>query len=272
MKNYKLKHTIAFLFLLISQCFFAQVKLLSWNLENFGKSKSNSEISFMAAITKDYDVIAIQEVVAGYGGAQAVARLADELNRKGSQWDYTISDPTSSTANKTERYAFIWKTARLKKIGRANLEKKYAIEIEREPYLCTFEYQKKSFTIASFHAITKSKQPEKEIKFLKFLPAEYTNQNIIITGDFNCPQSHSVFYPFRKMGFESALIKQKTTLKRSCKNNKCLASEFDNMFYFSSKIKKIKSGVVPFYEKFEDLKAAHTISDHCPIWMEFNIN
>jgi hypothetical protein len=34
---------------------------------------------------EDY-IIAIQEVVAGYGGAQAVAKLADELNRKGSKW------------------------------------------------------------------------------------------------------------------------------------------------------------------------------------------
>jgi hypothetical protein len=43
---------------------------------------------------RDYDIIAIQEVVAGYGGAQAVAKLADELNRKGSKWNYIISDPT----------------------------------------------------------------------------------------------------------------------------------------------------------------------------------
>jgi 2-methylisocitrate lyase-like PEP mutase family enzyme len=34
------------------------------------------------AQTVSYDIIAIQ-VVAGYGGVQAVAKLADELNRKG---------------------------------------------------------------------------------------------------------------------------------------------------------------------------------------------
>jgi hypothetical protein len=33
------------------------------------------------------------KVVAGYGGAQAVARLTNELNRQGSSWDYVISDP-----------------------------------------------------------------------------------------------------------------------------------------------------------------------------------
>lgn len=251
---------------------FSQVKLVSWNLENFGKSKSDESINFIANMLKNYDLIAVQEVVAGNGGAQAVARLADELNRKGSKWEYTISDPTQSTPNKRERYAFLWKTARIKKIGIAWLEKKYAFKIEREPYLCTFEYNKKQFTIATYHAITKSKQPETEIKYFKFLPKEYPSHQLIFTGDFNCPQSHSVFTGLRNTGFESALVKQKTTLKRSCKNGQCLASEFDNMYYFKSKINKINSGIILFYEKFPSLKEAHSVSDHCPIWMEFSLN
>jgi hypothetical protein len=63
---------------------------------------------------------------------QAVARLSDELNRTGSKWDYIISDPTSSSHIK-ERYAFIWKTNKLKQIGKAWLEKKYHSEIEESP-------------------------------------------------------------------------------------------------------------------------------------------
>jgi len=82
------------------------------------QSKSNGEISFIANTVKDYDIVALQEVVAGDGCAQAVAKLADKLNRKGAKWDYSISDPTSSSAYKTERYAFLWKTNRVKKIGK----------------------------------------------------------------------------------------------------------------------------------------------------------
>ncbi len=267
-----MKKLFILLFLILSSFGFSQVKLLSWNVENFGKSKSDISISFMANVIKEYDIVAIQEVVAGNGGAQAVARLADKLNRKGSKWEYTISDPTTSTPSKTERYAFLWKTAQLKKIGKAWLEKKYAIEMEREPYLCTFEYHNKQFTAVSFHAITKSKQPEKEIKYFKFFPSAYPKSNLIFMGDFNCPQSHSVFDPLRKMGFASALVNQKTSLKRSCKNGVCLASEFDNMYFPKSKIKKLNAGVVLFYEKFSTLKEARTISDHCPIWMEFSLN
>ncbi len=110
--------------------------------------------------SKTYDIVALQEVVAGYGGAQAVAQLADELNRKGSKWDYVVSDPTSSSAYKTERYAFLWKTSRARLKGKPWLESKFQLEIDREPYLATFIVNQKEVTLVNFHAITKSKQPE----------------------------------------------------------------------------------------------------------------
>ena len=259
------------LFLFAHQIGFSQVKIVSWNVENLGKSKSDIEINYIANTLKDYDVVALQEVVAGDGGAQAVARLADELNRKGAKWDYTISDPTSSSTYKTERYAFIWKTARVKKIGKAWLEIKYHLEIDREPYFCTFQYENKQFTVVNFHAITKKMQPETEIKYFKFLPAEYPTLNLIFAGDFNCPQSHTVFFPLKKMGYLPILVNQKTSLKKECDNGNCLSSEFDNIFY-NSKIKKLNSGILPFYKNFNSLKEARKISDHIPIWFEFSVN
>jgi endonuclease/exonuclease/phosphatase family metal-dependent hydrolase len=267
----KFLYSILLFLFLFTSTLFSQVKLLSWNIENIGQSKSNGEITFIANTVKDYDIVAIQEVVAGDGGAQAVAKLADELNRKGAKWDYVISDPTSSSAYKTERYAFIWKTSKIKKIGRAWLEKKYHLEIDREPYFCTFQYENKQFTIANFHAITKSKQPETEIKYFKFLPQQYPNLTLLFVGDFNCPQSHTVFNPLRKMGYLPILANQKTSLKKECDNEDCLASEFDNIFY-NTKIKKLNSGILPFYKNFNSLKEARMISDHIPIWMEFYLN
>lgn len=255
--------------LLFTTTLFSQPKLLSWNIENFGKSKSNSEISFIANTITDYDIVAIQEVVAGDGGAQAVAKLADELNRQGAKWDYVISEPTSSNAYKTERYAYLWKTNKIKKIGKAWLEKKYHLEIEREPYFCTFEYGNKLFTVANFHAITKNRQPETEIKYFKFLPEEYPHLNLIFVGDFNCPQSHIVFNTLKKMGYKSILINQKTSLKKECKNANCLASEFDNMYYNTSKTSVKNTGIIPFYKNFNSLHQARMISDHIPIWFEF---
>lgn len=260
-----------FILLLSFTTSFSQVKIVSWNVENLGKSKSITEIKFIAETVKKYDIIALQEVVAGYGGSQAVAQLADELNRTGSNWDYAISEPTTSSAYKTERYAFLWKTALVKILEKPWLEQHYQLEIDREPFYGTFNYKGKVFTLVNFHAITKSRQPETEIKYFKFLPALYPNLNLIFLGDFNCPQSHTVFNPLKKMGYVPLLIGQKTTLKQKQKNNNFLASEFDNIFY-SSKVSKIDGGVILFYENFPSLNEARTISDHIPVWAQFYLN
>ena len=261
---------LLFVFILCCEPILSQVKLLSWNIENMGSSKSVKDIEFIANTVKGYDIVALQEIVAGYGGAQAVAQLADELNRKGAQWDYVVSNPTSSSAYKTERYAFLWKTAKVKKIGDAWLEQKYHLEIDREPFYCTFQYQNKQFTIANFHAITKSKQPETEIKYFKFLPASYPNLNLVFVGDFNCPPTHTVFIPLQKLGYKSAFQNQKTSLKKECVNGNCLASEFDSMWYNTKTISVTNAKALLFYVSFSTLREAREISDHIPITVELN--
>lgn len=257
----------------ITYILYGQISVCSWNLQDFGATKSNAEIDFIANTVKDYDVLAIQEVVAkDSGGARAVARLSATLNRKGSKWNYTISDITSGSAYKAERYAFIWKTSKLAIVGKGWLEKKYNIEIDREPYFVTFKSKGKLFTLVNFHAITQSKQPQTEIKYFKLLPGEYPDKNLIFCGDFNCPQSNTVFNPLKSMGYKPSFIGQKTSLKERYINNDCLASEFDNMFYNTSKITFLKSGVVYFYKSFSTIKEARCISDHIPIYFQFSLN
>jgi deoxyribonuclease-1-like protein len=259
-------------FFLAINWLFAGITLCSWNLLDFGKTKSSAEIEFIANTLKNYDVVAIQEVVAhDPGGAQAVARLAEALNRKGAKWDYVISDITSSSSYKAERYAFIWKTSKLSILGKPWLEKIYNLEIDREPFFATFKSGDKFFTVVNFHAITKSKQPETEIKYFKLLPAEYPDKNLIFCGDFNLPESHTVFNPLKAMGYKPIFTDQKTTLKEECNGDICLASETDNIFYDSDKISFIKSGIIAFYNSFSSLSEARKISDHVPVFFEFGV-
>ncbi len=257
--------------LFAGQLTLAQISIVSWNLQNLGQSKSPETLEQIADFVRDYDIVAIQEVVAGYGGTQAVAALSDILNRKGARWMYVVSDPTQSSAYKTERYAYFWKPFKVQLINKPFLEKFYALEIDREPFFADFKYNGKIFTLVNFHAITKKMQPETEIKYFKFLPDLYPTKNLIFLGDFNCPQTHSVFNPLKKMGYESAFQNQKTTLRQKCFNNDCLASEFDNFFYKSDKIRFLKAEVIHFYKKYEDVKLARKLSDHIPILMIFDL-
>ncbi len=223
----------------------------------------------MATTIQNYDVIAIQEVVAGAGGAQAVARLVGEMNRKGKKWDYAVSDSTFSSSYKTERYAFIWNRKTVVKLGDAWLDNRYAAEIDRESYFATFLKEGKEFTVVNFHAKTKTKQPETDIKYFKFFPGIYSRLNLIFGGDFNCPQSHTVFNPLKSMGYKPALTGQKTSLRMKCIEDDYLASEFDNFYYDSAKVLFSKSGAVHFYQRFSSLEEARGVSDHIPIFMTF---
>jgi hypothetical protein len=62
------------------------------------------------------------------------------------------------------------------------------------------------------------------------------------------------------------------SLKTRPVNNECLASEFDNLFYITEKVRFIDSGVIRFYISFISLKDARTVSDHIPIWFQFSLN
>jgi endonuclease/exonuclease/phosphatase family metal-dependent hydrolase len=138
--------------------------------------------------------------------------------------------------------------------------------------MSTFDFKGKMFTLASFHAVPKKKHPESEIKFFKLIPALYPKLNLIIMGDFNCPQSNTVFIPLKNKGYKSTLTNQKTSLRQKCIDNDCLASEYDNMYYNSSKTIIKQSGVIPFYNQFSTNIEARHISDHIPIWGLFLFN
>lgn len=263
---------LLFVFLFINAAGQTKISVCSWNIQNFGKSKSDEEIAYIAKVIKDFDAVAIIEVVAGPGGSQAVARLSNELNRTGTKWEYTVSAPTSSVGHGTERYAFIWKSAKLKKVGDAWLEKKYHKEIDREPFFITFQSENKQFTMSAFHAVPTAKHPEYEIPILKSVLDEYPNQNILLCGDFNLSQANFAFDAIKHTGYTPIFVNQKTSLKNKCIGTDCLASEYDNIFYQPQKNHSIKGAVIPFYKSFSTIKEAKLISDHIPVYYQFSLN
>lgn len=254
-----------FLFFLLLLCFssYSQVKVVSWNLQNFGNSKSDSIIEFIAKTISDADIVALQEILASHGGEKSVARLAAALSSSGTKWEFKVSNPTTGAGS--ERYAFLWKPSKVKLKSQPFLDKKFQNEIGREPFIATFLNGKSEFTLFSFHAVPKKKQPESEIKYFKYYPELYKFSNMIFLGDFNCPQYNQVFIPLKKMGWTPALTNQRTTLKMECAGHQCLASEYDN-FFVAPHI-KFRSGVVEFHKSFKNPKAARKVSDHLPIFI-----
>jgi endonuclease/exonuclease/phosphatase family metal-dependent hydrolase len=252
------------------------IKILSWNLYNFGKSKDAQEIEYIAKKLKDYDIVAIQEVSTSSYGIRAVAKLADELNRTGSKWEYKVSEPTSGDGK--ECYAYMWKTAT--KNAKISLKKDWLEEsmeakVDREPYMARFEitYKSKnvnSVLLGSFHAVPTTKDPEKEIVFLEEIPNRYKTDNILIMGDFNLDGKHEAFDVLRNRSMVAAFEGQKTSLRMKEKDGDPLNKEYDNIFVETRAFSIKKAEVIHFYKDYNSLKEARYISDHIPIWVELS--
>ena len=246
------------------------IRLVTWNLYNLGRTKNDEEIAFMAEQLRDFDIVAIQEIVTSPPGAQAIGRLDAALDRMGFQWDYRLSDPT--TGDGTERYAFLWKPSRVRLVGQAWLEPSLADPIDREPYLARFEQRSSGqrILVANLHAVPTAKDPEREIALLDTLHDQYPDDHVIILGDFNLDEDDEAWGALRALGYAQVLDDQPTSLRRKRRDepNGHLANEYDNIFYESGPLRATRAGIIDFTTSFETLREARRISDHLPVFMD----
>ncbi len=243
------------------------LRLASWNIQDFGRSKDKEEMLLIAQHLREFDLVAIQEVVSNNSsGPKAVARLADELDRMGHDWDYRISDPTDSPGSKTERYAFLWKTDRVKLLGKTWLESSLPDTVFREPYLARFEFNGDSILIASFHARRGADRPEEEVPLLARLIDRYPKETLIFVGDFNLNDSHPAFDRMKQKGYKPAFKNQPTSLRQTC-TDRYFSGNLDHIFLPPS-IRLLRSGIVDTVGECANLKMARALSDHVPLWAE----
>lgn len=251
---------------------FAQtLKILTWNIQDLGRSKSPAELAAMVEVMRDYDLVLIQEVVAkDPAGAQRVAQLADDLDRTGSNWDYRVSDPTHSpSVYISERYAMLWQAARLRLKRPPRLDVELAEVCDREPYFAAFllKGSPEPFYVITFHARRFDNDPQLEIRHFTSY-SERLGSNFLICGDFNLDEQHPVWDPLEAAGLRPVVQRTPTTLKRKCQDGDYFNYPIDNIFYPTQHWTLLRSGRVDFVGTCTNLEAARGISDHLPVWAE----
>lgn len=256
---------ILFLLCFITSQLSAQVdttflNICSWNIQNFGKSKSPSEIEYICQKIKNFDLIAVQEVSTSDWGAKAIALLDDYLDRTGCDWDYIISNPT--TGDGSERYAFLFKKHRVNLVS-FNLVTKLSSSINREPFLATFKFLGVNYDLYNLHLVPTAKFPQNEVKLLSQY-FENINTKSIIMGDFNLSSNH-ISFDNLKLKYQTGLVNQKTSLKMKISvDGEILNLPYDN-FFISRNLQYKNCSVILFFKDFKSLEEARKISDHCPI-------
>ena len=242
----------------------AYLNVISWNIQNFGRSKSESDsvMKYICSKVKSHDVVVIQEVSTSEFGAQAVAKLDALLDRTGTSWDYVVSDPTTGAGS--ERYAYLYKKSKVK-LKESGLEKTLQDKLNREPFRAVFIFKKNEYYLFNLHLVPTDKNPAVEAAHLASLGETYKGKRIIFMGDLNLSQASPGFDGVKKWA-KPTLIGKKTSLKmKEGEAGEKLNMEYDN-FFISSNIILKSSDVINFFSEFKELKTARKVSDHCPIY------
>ena len=242
----------------------AYLNVISWNIQNFGRSKSESDsvMKYICSKVKSHDIVVIQEVSTSEFGAQAVAKLDGLLDRTGTSWDYVVSDPTTGPGS--ERYAYLYKKSKVK-LKESGLEKTLQDKLNREPFRAVFIFKKNEYYLFNLHLVPTDKNPAVEAAHLASLGETYKGKRIIFMGDLNLSQASPGFDGVKKWA-KPTLIGKKTSLKmKEGEAGEKLNMEYDN-FFISSNIILKSSDVINFFSEFKELKTARKVSDHCPIY------
>jgi deoxyribonuclease-1-like protein len=276
-RRIKLDLVFISVFLSVAPTAFADFRLTTYNTKHLGRGSLDPEK--LAAMLIGSDLVAMQEVNTGDGGAKAVAKIAEILGQaEKAKFCLAVSEiPTDAK----ERYAVLWREDKISYVTQDGKEitecpkfaitlrlgAKHADKIIREPAVGTFKEKSTSakFVFATIHLIPTAKHPETEVEPLfdtmDTLPGKYAK---IIVGDFNLGSNSPSFVAATRRGFNSALGGEvKTSLKLKTKD---FSQAYDNIFFRGCQVTNVS--VVNPYEKFPALSPSQVyrqLSDHAPV-------
>lgn len=246
------------------------IRIGTWNIQNFGRTKGPYQIEVMANVVSGLDVIAIQEIVGGEAGPKAFKRLLKKLGS--GNWSGRYSNKTVGAG--VERYGFIWRKSKLKLVH-ASLLDKFEKLFDREPFVAHFITKSNAkFTFVNFHAVPTKKKPAKEVNKLSLIHRHLIRRNVIIAGDFNLPITSNAYNAILSEGYLNCLPKGvKTSLRRKPVNRDYYKSEYDNIL-FETNAFNIKRNCQrhDLVKSLNSLTKARKISDHVPVVGKFYLS
>ncbi len=253
------------------------IRVASFNVQAFGPSKMDNPwvMERLAAIIRNFDVVAIQEIRSK--DQQLMNVLLNYVNQNGSRYNYLLGERLGRTVSK-EQYAYVFNTATIF----TSPEESYTVRddedlLHREPLVARFAvrvppgYQPFTFTLANVH--TDPDEVPQEVAVLgrvyqaiaNFEASVRSEDDIIMLGDFNADA---------RMLASAATYNEFTPIIVSEATNILRTKQYDNILLNPRATTEFtgRSGVFDLESYFgvtrEELK---TISDHLPVWAEFSV-
>jgi len=170
-----------------------KIMIGSWNIQNYGTSKASdtATVSLIASVVKEFDLIALQEIVNAECAGGTCSQMTGLMSRLPSNYTYRLSSRVGRSAQK-EQYAIVYNKNVFTLLGYEMFEDTYDI-FEREPMICEF----RKGNDADFMLIVCHIKPDmapSEISALEtvvqFVGTKYSDKDIILLGDLNAGCSY----------------------------------------------------------------------------------
>jgi endonuclease/exonuclease/phosphatase family metal-dependent hydrolase len=274
--------------------------IASWNIralgglhsdfgENPGSPKRNLRaLAIIAEAARCFDVVAIQEIKRD---TTAVRALVDDF--LGPDWGLMLTDVTVGASGNTERLGFVFDRRRVRPSGLAgevvlppSAQGDPVDQFDRTPYIVGFEVGATRFSLVTAH-IKFGDVPEERLPELRdladFVATELRDRarvndqeigTVIVLGDFNIDRrgDNPLFNAFVSTGLvvPEQLRGLKTTFGTEPKF-------YDQIAWFMGSDMRLpfagRAGVIDFvgavFKELTPLETSFRVSDHFPLWAEF---
>lgn len=170
------------------------IKIASFNIQIFGKSKSNKPevMDTLATIIRNYDIVSVQEIKDVSG--ETPVKFLSKINETDSSYAMVLSPRSGvqpDNKNYQEQYAYYYNFNTITSLDSGRLyDDSTDDDFRREPFLAQFKAKEGdfSFVLSSIH--TRPNEAVEEIDALHdvviWAKTQYQNEEDIITlGDFN---------------------------------------------------------------------------------------
>jgi deoxyribonuclease-1-like protein len=251
----------------------APLRIASFNIQVFGESKlaKPQVIHVLADVVRQFDLVAIQEVRSKQ--QDVLPRFVEAINAAGRTYDYTIGPRLGRTVSK-EQYAFVFDTERIE----VDRQAMYTISdpddrLHREPLVAAFRARgpppDRAFTFTLINIHTDPDETDTELDALDdvFLAVRNDGRNeddVILVGDLNVDDQH--LGELGRMRDAACAILGTPTNSRG-------TQQYDNLVFDQRATAEFtgRVGVLDLMREYNlTLDEALEVSDHLPIWAEFD--
>ena len=270
-----------------------EISIASFNIQVFGKSKSNNTkvMQILSNLIRLFDIVAIQEIRDKSGSA--IIKLQNAVNLGGSKYSLLVSERLGRTSSK-EQYAFLYDSNKIELLPNSYIyddddDDKDGIndiddsenddQFEREPFIAHFKVKNGVLDFVLINNHIKPDDAEIEIALLPHVVAnvsKYIDEpDILIVGDLNADGSY-----FDEENYLS-IFPDDTYIWMIPNSVDTTVAKSDNTYdriigtlSISEDYTK-KYGVYRFEDYYDFTKIeieSKKISDHYPVWIKLYVD